>query len=189
MVQYDERLFAREDVNILRVFSADRKTADTGQHTGLLVNTKDSDGVFAGGGSIEIPAAWSELHTAAGAAECLRITQSRNLLNFFEFRCLSGAVVLVDDDFVGELTVDVGKMSVMAEGEEPWAGVELAAQNIEEMNPAAPLIDLIDFDLVNAVIDCAQIFVVRSRDDAAHMRTEVPLCDTAESLVEDTVHD
>ena len=125
MVQYDERLFAREDVSILWVFSADRKTADTGQHTGLLVNTKDSDGVFAGGGSVEIPAAWSELHAAAGAAECLRITQSRNLLNFFEFRCLSGAVVLVDDDFVGELTVDVGKMSVMAEGEEPWAGVEL----------------------------------------------------------------
>lgn len=42
-------------------------------------------------------------------------------------------------------------MSVMAEGEEPWAGVELAAQNIEEMNPAAPLIESVDFVLVNAV--------------------------------------
>ena len=57
------------------------------------------------------------------------------------------------------------------------------------MNPAAPLIDLIDFDLVNAVIDCAQIFVVRSRDDAAHMRTEASLSDGAKSLVEDTVGD
>ena len=50
------------------------------------------------------------------------------------------------------------------------------------------LIDTIDFDLINTIVNCAEIFIVRCRSYAVYMWTEVTLSDTSKSFMEHAVH-
>ena len=68
------------------------------------------------------------------------------------------------------------------------AGFTLTAQDIHQFQAVTLCVQLVHFDLVNAVVDCADIFVVRCRNDTADMRAEVTLCHTAKALVEHAVH-
>ena len=50
------------------------------------------------------------------------------------------------------------------------------------------LIDTIEFNLIDSVINCTQVFIIRCRTHTVYMRAEVTLCNASKSLVVNTIH-
>ena len=50
------------------------------------------------------------------------------------------------------------------------------------------LIDTIDFNLINSIVNRAEILIVRCRSYTVYMWTEITLSDTAKTFMEYTVH-
>lgn len=69
-----------------------------------------------------------------------------------------------------------------------WSRIHAHSAGYPPVSAVTLCVQLVHFDLVNAVVDCADIFVVRCRNDTADMRAEVTLCHTAKALVEHAVH-
>ena len=103
-------------------------------------------------------------------------------LQFFKFRSVSRITVAEYIDFVHQLINDIRVFSGFTENDLSRTGFTLTAQDIHQFQAVTLCVQLVHFDLVNAVIDCADIFVVRCRNDTADMRAEVTLCHTAKPL-------
>ena len=51
------------------------------------------------------------------------------------------------------------------------------------------LVDPVNFYLINTIIYCTEILIIRCRTYTVDMRTEVTFCNASQSLVEHTIHD
>jgi len=52
----------------------------------------------------------------------------------------------------------------------------------------ASFVDPIDLNLINSIVNCTKIFIIRCRTYTVYMWTEVTLCDTSKSFMKYTIH-
>ena len=68
-------------------------------------------------------------------------------------------------------------------------GLYLAPDDIREGNLAVLHVKAVDIDMIHTLIGNQQIFIVMCHSCTVDMRSEIPVCQTSETLVEDFVRD
>lgn len=106
-----------------------------------------------------------------------RVRERRDLLQEIELWIAVHNLVGVHADDIRDLAEDIRKFSILAEMDAPGTSLSAHAQNIDLLKLVVRVIDLVENDLINAVVDRAQEPVVRRDTDAADMRTEGALID------------
>ena len=83
----------------------------------------------------------------------------------------------------------VEELTIRREAEVTRCGLQLAADGVDLTHPSVCLIEAEDADLVNAEISHKNILLIIGHACAGYVRTEGPLCDGADALIEDAVDD
>ena len=113
--------------------------------------------------------------------------QSWNRLYQLKNRSPRTIFITIYTDVVLQLTDQVCEPSIRTELDDPRCALQLTAKHIHQCDLTCFIIKLVNFYLVNTKIYRTQILLIRCDIDTVYMRTEITLCHTSDSLVEDLI--
>jgi len=116
----------------------------------------------------------------------LFLRQGRNALKQFKFRNISISVIAINLYLIAQFKKHICETSICTETDNTRSALSRASYNINQFQLICPLINTVDLDLVNSIIYCAEIFIIRSRTYTVYVRTEVTLCNTSKTSVDNT---
>ena len=119
---------------------------------------------------------------------CVLFSKGSDALKKLEFRVLAASVIAVYLNLIAQLKKKICKSSVITETDDTRAALSRAAKDINKLQFIFLLVDTVYLHLIDTVIYCTEIFVIRCGADTVYMRTEVTLCHASKSFVENTVH-
>ena len=119
----------------------------------------------------------------------IRLSECADTLEQFKLRSTAASVIAVNLDLIAQLKQDICKPTVCTETDDPRTALSRAAEDVDQFQLMLSLVDAVDLDLIDAVVNCTQVFVVRCRTYTVYMWTEVTLCNASKSLVINTIHD
>ena len=117
-----------------------------------------------------------------------RLCKSGNTLKQFKLRKLSSSIITVYLDLIAQLKQKICKTSVCTETNDTGAALSGATQDIHQFQLICTLINTIYLHLIDSIIYCTKIFIIRSGTYTVYMRTEIALCHASQSSMENTVH-
>ena len=191
MVCNSNVLIVREDHKILRIVTADRKSEFLIKKSCLCVNLIHGNRILTCGCAEQMPSIRCKCKTRCGIMECILILLFRkcaDTLKQFELRSMTTSVIAVNLNLITQLEQDIGESAISTETNDPRAALSRAAKNVNQFQLMLSLIDTIEFNLIDSVINCTQVFIIRCRTHTVYMRAEVTLCNTSKSLVVNTIH-
>ena len=121
-------------------------------------------------------------------ASVFLLRKGGNTLKQLKLRSITLSIVAVHFNLIAQLKQNICITSICAETDNTRSALSRAADNINKLQLICALIDPVNLDLVNSIIYCAEIFIIRSRTYTVYVRTEVTLCNTSESCMEYAIH-
>lgn len=184
VVYADNMLVVREDVQLLRVVAADRKDELVVEQAVVLISLVHGNAVVACVGAEHVAAVVRETECTGSVDGFTLLWKRGNQLLELELRFIRIRDVVVDGDIVLQLGDHVHVAAVLRELEIAGAGVELAVDDVNQVQFAVIVVKLVDLDIIYAVVNHADEVLIRGELGAGDVRTEVALGNAAVAAVE-----
>ena len=111
-----------------------------------------------------------------------------NRLDQFKRRNLTASIIFVSPDLITEFKENISKLTIIAKTNDTRAALSRTSQDVYQFQLIAQFVDTVNLHLIDSVIYCTEIFIIRSRTNTVHMGTEVTLCNTSESCMKYAIH-
>ena len=177
----------REQHRILRIFSTDRQTEQFRQKSGLLVNLVHYDAVISRIGTDQILEILRKIQRTRCGITRMIIVDCGDRLYLFKERIALFFFIGINIYDIFQFMNDVKNPSVPAEFDMTGCRFHFTADNICQCQLTGLMVEAVYLDMIHAKICCTQIMIVPRHLHTADVGTEIPLCNTAQSTMENLI--
>lgn len=106
-----------------------------------------------------------------------------NRLDQFKRRNLTASIIFVSPDLITEFKENISKLTIIAKTNDTRAALSRTSQDVYQFQLIAQFVDTVNLHLINSVIYCTEIFIIRRSKVSSKIEIIENLLDKVDNLI------